>query len=198
MDIGRGTGQLSDQDEREHFGSTLSSAHASCVEVNDLNGITLTETRSITNPQTSLFSAVSVTCEKMEGSKSSAHLALPINRKLLLPDGVKPYYLDEKSGIAIICGDCREILPTLPTCDLLLTDPPYGILSESGSAATRRSGGNKDNGHIAWDIAPQEGDLHLMREKASDSAIWGGCHLPLPPTFGYLIWDKQTECTRLR
>ena len=24
-------------------------------------------------------------------------------------------------------GDCREILPTLPGCDLILTDPPYGI-----------------------------------------------------------------------
>jgi DNA modification methylase len=102
-----------------------------------------------------------------------------------------PYY--EHAGITIYHGDCREILPTLPKCDLCLTDPPYGILSESGSAATRRSGENKDNGHIAWDIAPQEGDLHLMREKASDSAIWGGCHLPLPPTFGYLIWDKQID-----
>jgi hypothetical protein len=104
---------------------------------------------------------------------------------------MKPYY--EHAGITIYHGDCREILPTLPKCDLLLTDPPYGILFDSRSAATRRSGGNKDNGHIAWDIAPQEGDLHLMREKASDSAIWGGCHLPLPPTFGYLIWDKQID-----
>jgi len=24
-------------------------------------------------------------------------------------------------------GDCREILPTLPKVDLILTDPPYGI-----------------------------------------------------------------------
>ena len=24
-------------------------------------------------------------------------------------------------------GDCREVLPLLPACDLLLTDPPYEI-----------------------------------------------------------------------
>ena len=24
-------------------------------------------------------------------------------------------------------GDCREVLPLLPPCDLILTDPPYGI-----------------------------------------------------------------------
>jgi DNA modification methylase len=50
---------------------------------------------------------------------------------------MKPYY--EHAGITISHGDCREILPTLPKLDLLLTDPPYGILAESGSAATRRS-----------------------------------------------------------
>jgi site-specific DNA-methyltransferase (adenine-specific) len=36
---------------------------------------------------------------------------------------MKPYY--EESGIQIFHGDCREILPTLPKVDLVLTDPPY-------------------------------------------------------------------------
>jgi predicted RNA methylase len=40
---------------------------------------------------------------------------------------VKPYYQDEAAGITIYCGDCREILPTLPKVDLVLTDPPYGM-----------------------------------------------------------------------
>src|SRR3990167_341339 len=39
----------------------------------------------------------------------------------------KPYYNDEKAGITIYHGDCREILPHLPKVDLVLTDPPYGI-----------------------------------------------------------------------
>jgi site-specific DNA-methyltransferase (adenine-specific) len=38
---------------------------------------------------------------------------------------MKPYYKDDYCEIWH--GDCREILPTLPKCDLLLTDPPYGV-----------------------------------------------------------------------
>ena len=38
---------------------------------------------------------------------------------------MKPYY--QHAGITIYHGDCREILPTLPKVDLVLTDPPYGI-----------------------------------------------------------------------
>jgi len=39
---------------------------------------------------------------------------------------MNPYY-DDGKGIVIYHGDCREILPTLPKVDLVLTDPPYGI-----------------------------------------------------------------------
>lgn len=37
---------------------------------------------------------------------------------------VKPYY--ERNGIAILHGDCREVLPTLQA-DAVVTDPPYGV-----------------------------------------------------------------------
>lgn len=36
---------------------------------------------------------------------------------------MKPYY--EHGGIQIFHGDCREILPQLPPCDVCITDPPY-------------------------------------------------------------------------
>ena len=35
-----------------------------------------------------------------------------------------PYY-DDGNGIVIYHGDCRDILPSLPKVDLVLTDPPY-------------------------------------------------------------------------
>ena len=41
------------------------------------------------------------------------------------PAGIKWYYSDE--WVAIACGDCREILPSLEKVDLVLTDPPYGV-----------------------------------------------------------------------
>lgn len=36
---------------------------------------------------------------------------------------MKPYYQDE--AVTIYNADCREVLPTLESADLVLTDPPY-------------------------------------------------------------------------
>lgn len=104
---------------------------------------------------------------------------------------MKPYYQD--SACTIYHGDCREILPQFPKVDLVLTDPPYGILADTGSAATRRSGGNKSDGKIEWDIAPTKDELLALIELSSQQMFWGGLHLPLPPTFGYLVWDKAID-----
>jgi site-specific DNA-methyltransferase (adenine-specific) len=38
---------------------------------------------------------------------------------------MKPYYEDAAAGITIYHADCREVLPSLPKVDLVLTDPPY-------------------------------------------------------------------------
>jgi len=97
--------------------------------------------------------------------------------------------------VTLYRGDCLEILHTPPTgsVDAVITDPPYGILADTGSAATRRSGRNQDDGRMAWDITPSGDAITLMRSKADRQMIWGGVHLELPPTFGYLIWDKQID-----
>jgi len=42
-----------------------------------------------------------------------------------------PYYSDD--WVRIYHGDCRDILPTLPKVDLVLTDPPYGLAYNAGS-----------------------------------------------------------------
>jgi hypothetical protein len=50
----------------------------------------------------------------------------------LIP-GVEPYYHDA-AGIAVYHGDCRELLPLIPmgSVDVVLTDPPYGIVNQFG------------------------------------------------------------------
>jgi hypothetical protein len=40
----------------------------------------------------------------------------------------EPYY--DKGGITIYNADCREVLPHLSGIDLVLTDPPFGVLDE--------------------------------------------------------------------
>lgn len=99
-----------------------------------------------------------------------------------------PYY--EDGAVTIYHADCLDVLPTLKF-DAVVSDPPYGVLAEGGSAATRRSGGNADNGAMAWDVAP---DAELLATlTATPAMLWGGCHLSLPPTFGYLVWDKKID-----
>lgn len=44
---------------------------------------------------------------------------------------MKPYY--ERGGIVLYHGDAREVLPSVAQCDLLLTDPPYGIAYRSNA-----------------------------------------------------------------
>ena len=53
---------------------------------------------------------------------------------------MKPYYQDDRAGITIYHGDCREILPTLApgSVDLVLTDPPYGHNNNNGDLIHRR------------------------------------------------------------
>jgi len=59
---------------------------------------------------------------------------------------MKPYY--DSDGITIYHGDCRDILPSLPKVDLVLTDPPYSLphVDGGGFASARafyRDGGLK-------------------------------------------------------
>lgn len=46
---------------------------------------------------------------------------------------MKPYYQDET--ITLYCGDCADILPHVEPCDVLVTDPPYGVDFKSNRGA---------------------------------------------------------------
>ena len=93
-----------------------------------------------------------------------------------------PYY--EHGGITIYHGDCREVLPELPTFDLLLTDPPYGI----GIAANpvRQAHERSD-----WDNErPARATIGLCLSMAQHQIVWGGNYFGLPPSQCFLVWDK--------
>jgi DNA modification methylase len=100
---------------------------------------------------------------------------------------IKPYY--EENGITIYHGDCREILPSLPKVDLVLTDPPYGI----GAGREKPHNGWADYGVASWDLQRPDRDLfQLLLASAEFHIIWGGNYFTdyLPPTMQWLIWDK--------
>ena len=63
---------------------------------------------------------------------------------------MKPYY--DQDGITIFHGDCRDVLPSIEPCDVVIADPPYGDTS------------------LSWDV-PVSGWLPQVRLKESGS-VW--------------------------
>lgn len=118
---------MNGQDGQGHFDGIPILGHVQSAKNARLSGITLTEIPETTIHQTSLSSVEGATWPSTEGSKLSPSKLDSNNQKPLLPAGLKPYY--EHNGIAIILGDCRDVLPILAQT-LLVTDPPYPNQSE--------------------------------------------------------------------
>lgn len=108
-------------------------------------------------------------------------------------------------------GDCRDILPTLPKVDAVITDPPYGIKADdkahkSGEMAERNralgSAGNKGGrgwvnyGLSDWDVERPEREIFdallAITQAGATLIVWGGNYFTdyLPPTMQWLVWDK--------
>jgi site-specific DNA-methyltransferase (adenine-specific) len=49
---------------------------------------------------------------------------------------LSPYYQDE--WVTLYHGDCREVMPELPSVDLIVTDPPYGLSFNNWDLAHKR------------------------------------------------------------
>jgi site-specific DNA-methyltransferase (adenine-specific) len=113
---------------------------------------------------------------------------------------MKPFY--EHAGIMIYHGDCREILPTLPKCDLVLvTDPPYGV--HFAGSATRehvRSG----KGYTLFDDTPEFvrdeviPRIRLALEACARAAITPGIRnsrlYPVPDGEGVIWYPSGANC----
>lgn len=102
-----------------------------------------------------------------------------------------PYY--QQDGITIYHSDCREILPELDHVDLVLTDPPYGIASiwNGGSGHGWLRASAQQGARNAWDEqAPDAETLRLCISAGKHAVIWGGNYFDLPPSRGWLVWNK--------
>jgi len=104
----------------------------------------------------------------------------------------------------LLCGDSTnsnnlDILLLNKKPQLLLTDPPYGIdyggmLKGKGDG----KGGADKNGWKSYDAPdwdkskPENGVLQYLCQITENQIIWGGNYFTddLPPTMGWLIWDK--------
>jgi site-specific DNA-methyltransferase (adenine-specific) len=98
-----------------------------------------------------------------------------------------PYY--DRDGITIYHGDCREILPTLPKVDLVLTDPPYGINNDTDYTRFR---GTKYT-PVVGDTA--RFDPAFLMESGTCLVLFGANYYSasLTETGGWIVWDKVTR-----
>jgi len=88
-------------------------------------------------------------------------------------------------GQRLILGDCLEVMPLLGKVDAVVTDPPYGI--GIGSDTVRHKHTKKD-----WDaFVASKIHLDMLRDASSEQIIWGGNYFDLPPSRGFLVWDKK-------
>ena len=101
---------------------------------------------------------------------------------------------EETIGAArLILGDCRDILPTLPRVDAVVTDPPYGIGKDGQIRTTGGNGGRKAHDFLDWDSErPAREVFDSILALSDDIIIWGGNYFAdiLPPTGKWLVWDK--------
>jgi DNA modification methylase len=99
-------------------------------------------------------------------------------------------------------GDCRDILPTLPKVDAVITDPPYGINADKGAAGMRFGPKSKAKGFssksyddLQWDREPPSTEVFALMLGAGPSAvIWGANHFVSRIPFDasrWLVWHKK-------
>ncbi len=93
----------------------------------------------------------------------------------------------------MILGDCAEVIETLGSVDLVLTDPPYGIDYGRAGGFSASHGWGQWRENASWDAErPSREIFEALLACSRDQVIWGGNYFTdyLPPTMQWLVWDK--------
>ena len=108
---------------------------------------------------------------------------------------MKPYYADE--SVTLYLGDCLEV-PEWLAADVLVTDPPYGTLTDGTHKGGYGRRQNHDSGDgvgasIANDETTQCRDRALSMWGNRPAVIFASPRLPEPPGKWdhRLVWDKS-------
>ena len=102
----------------------------------------------------------------------------------------------EIGDATLYCGDCVEVLRTLPRVDAVITDPPYGMnwntdSTRFGGGNRNRGAGRQDWGNITGDAQPFDPAPWLQFDRV---VLFGANHyaarLPVGTT---LVWLKKAD-----
>ena len=83
--------------------------------------------------------------------------------------------------------DCVEYMKTLPDnyFDLACADPPYGIGLAGNPVRQKQQRKQWDNN------TPDSTFFQELFRVSKNQIIWGGNYFDLPPTKGFIVWDKK-------
>lgn len=88
----------------------------------------------------------------------------------------------------LMCGSADKDIAKLldgETIDFLLTDPPYGIGISSNPVRQKHE-------KREWDeLAIDAAQVNNILSYADKACIWGGNYFQLPPSKGFVVWDKK-------
>ena len=95
-------------------------------------------------------------------------------------------------GVRLICGDCREILPTLGRFDAVVTDPPYG-LGDWNNRGSNKARPFDSEFTQDWDKAISASDVKMLMASAKHKIFWGANYFldSLPRTKQMFVWNKN-------
>lgn len=106
---------------------------------------------------------------------------------------MKPYF--ETDLGKLYHGDCLQIMPQLEPVDLVIADPPYGIKENAHRITSRtKLAATTDYGDFDWDKKPaSREEIKAIITAGKNCIIWGGNYFYLPPSRGWLVWDKRNS-----
>jgi site-specific DNA-methyltransferase (adenine-specific) len=96
--------------------------------------------------------------------------------------------------------DCMDLMAEYPDkyFELAIVDPPYGIADNpsrhGGSGAGKLKNRVLNQNALKfkkWDIKPTENYFNELFRISKNQIIWGGNYFQLPPSRGFIVWDKK-------
>ena len=95
--------------------------------------------------------------------------------------------MNQRSTINIYNADCMEAMKQMSDneYDLAIVDPPYGIGISNNPFRQKFD-------KCDWDNAiPNKQYFNELMRVSKNQIIWGGNYFDLPPSQGFIIWDKK-------
>ncbi|MFR3550024.1 MAG: DNA methyltransferase [Coprobacter sp.] len=88
--------------------------------------------------------------------------------------------------------DCMSFMMEIPDkfFSLAVVDPPYGLPQKSMQGVGKLKNRILNRMDTSWDKAPGEEYFKELFRVSRNQIIWGGNFFLLPPTRGFLVWDK--------